>query len=63
MPSETDRKRLHLFESLFVRYGAGSHLFQRFTRLKAWNTIAWTLIAIGILTWAGAFWFSSTYTN
>ena len=41
----------NFLHTAFVRYGAGSDLFLPLTRMKAWNLIAWTTIAIGALTW------------
>ena len=36
----------------FLRYGAGSHYIQKLTTIRAWNFIAWALIAVGALAWA-----------
>jgi hypothetical protein len=35
----------------FIRYGGGAHYVQRFTKIKAWNFIAWTLIVLGTCGW------------
>lgn len=47
-----DKKKVQrVFADLIVRYGAGAHYVQKFTSAKAWNLIAWVLIALGIVGW------------
>lgn len=38
-------------QTIFVRYGAGVHLFAPLTKLKSWNLIAWTSIVLGVAGW------------
>jgi hypothetical protein len=45
------------FETIFLRYGAGSPLFHPLTRNKFWNLICWTLIVVGVIGWILALWF------
>jgi high-affinity Fe2+/Pb2+ permease len=40
-----------IFETLFIRYGAGSDLIKRLTASKTWNIVAWILILLGVLAW------------
>jgi hypothetical protein len=48
---QTDKVRVRLFHSLFVRYGTGSSVFLPVTQAKWWNVIAWTIIALGTVAW------------
>ncbi len=41
-----------LFDSLFVRQGAGSRLFLPVVQSRYWNVIAWAVIVLGTLAWA-----------
>jgi hypothetical protein len=53
--NSADKIRVKSFlHSTFVRYGAGPDIFAPLTRLKSWNVIAWTTIAVGGLAWVVA---------
>jgi hypothetical protein len=43
--------RAGIFETLFIRYGAGSDFVKRLTVSKTWNIVAWILIVLGALAW------------
>jgi hypothetical protein len=49
--AQSDKVRVRLFHSLFVRYGMGSGVFLPITQAKWWNVIAWTIIALGTVAW------------
>lgn len=44
------------FEHLFLRYGAGAHVFQPLTRSRFWNLVSWVAICMGVVGWIVAFW-------
>lgn len=52
-----------LFEQLFCRYGAGSHIFKPLTNWRLWNRIAWTLVVLGILGWGVGLWLIKIHTE
>jgi hypothetical protein len=55
--TDDPKTRGSFFETVFLRYGAGSHVFHPLTRNKFWNAICWTLIVLGVIGWILALWF------
>ena len=51
--TEADKKKVKqkLVLDFFVRYGAGADYWKGWTAHKAWNWIAWGLIALGVVGW------------
>lgn len=51
------------FEHLFLRYGAGAHLFQPLTRCRFWNGFCWSVIVLGVIGWICGLWLLRGYAE
>ena len=60
---QSPKAKSSLFEHLFLRYGAGAHLFKPFTSNRFWNRLAWILVVLGVLGWILALWFLRGYSE
>jgi len=56
MGNDKQRLRRPRFEHLFLRFGAGAHLFDPLTKSRFWNPFCWTTITLGVIGWVVAFW-------